>query len=743
MNKKLELVLSKIKKDFGDESIRLMSDDITKDVEVISTGCLSVDKALGIGGFPKGRFIEIYGPESSGKCLTQDALVFTDRGLLSIAEIIENTKRTQGVYEHDINIYNRYGNIEGSTHFTVNGKKPVYRISTKLGNSIKSTFNHKHLIMSESGNWVWKETGKLKIGDYLVSVRSIENTLQNTLTENECYLLGILIADGSFRDNRIGFTNNDDGIKYFIENIAPGYMGCEPKKYKNGNSLNSFNYHFSGKEVANKFYKKYDLTPTLSGGKYVPKIIRSQGKSNIISFLQGYFDCECAIFPSSRTIEVVSASFTLLHQVSLLLKYFGILTYIRTNNCKDYPDKTYWALYIGGDDAKKFVDIIGTRSSIRKIKHDDLISRQTNGSTNIDTIPNCHNLLRDLYDASETTSEHNRICYDYMYPKTEVNITYDRLNKILRLPWSECNQLNRFREIFYSNYVYDEITEIEELEKINTYDIVCPKTHSFIANGIVTHNTTLTLHVTAEAQKLGILCAFVDAEHALDKKYAKNLGIDLESWLVSQPDSGEQALEIVEALVRSGEVGLVVVDSVAALTPKAEIEGTMSDQQMGRQGALMSKAMRKLASVVHKSNCCVIFTNQLRDKLGVMFGSPEVTPGGKALRFYCSVRVDIRRITSIKIGSDTVGNRTRIKIVKNKLASPFTECEVDLIYGEGISKYLDIIDLAVEYGILNKSGAWYVYGDHKFQGKENTKEFLKTNPEVFEEIRNKVVELLK
>lgn len=255
--------------------------------------------------------------------------------------------------------------------------------------------------------------------------------------------------------------------------------------------------------------------------------------------------------------------------------------------------------------------------------------------------------------------------------------------------------------------------------------------------------TTLALHVISEAQKEDIICAFVDAEHALDKKYAKNLGVKLESLLVSQPSNGEEALSITEALVRSGEVGLVIVDSVAALTPKAEIEGEMSDQQMGLQARMMSKAMRKLTAAVHKSNCCLVFINQLRDKIGIMFGSPETTTGGKALRFYSSVRIDIRRITSIKIGSDVVGNRTRIKVVKNKVAPPFTECEVDIIYGEGISKYYDLIDLGSELNIINKSGAWYSYnGSNIGQGKENTKNYLVQNPEVFEEIRSLIKEQL-
>src|SRR5215218_7639963 len=251
--------------------------------------------------------------------------------------------------------------------------------------------------------------------------------------------------------------------------------------------------------------------------------------------------------------------------------------------------------------------------------------------------------------------------------------------------------------------------------------------------------TTLSLQVIAEAQKAGGMAAGVDAEHALDASYAQKLGIDLENLLVSQPDNGEQALEIVEVLVRSNSVDVVVVDSVAALVPKAEIEGEMGEAQMGLQARLMSQALRKLTGAVSKSNTCLIFINQLREKIGVMFGNPETTTGGRALKFYSSVRVDIRRIASIKDGDQVVGGRTRVKIVKNKLAPPFREAEFDIMYGEGISKEGDLLDLAVEKRIVEKSGAWFAYGGERLgQGRENAKQFLKENPDMRRAIEERV-----
>ncbi|HMF59393.1 MAG TPA: recombinase RecA [Vicinamibacterales bacterium] len=251
--------------------------------------------------------------------------------------------------------------------------------------------------------------------------------------------------------------------------------------------------------------------------------------------------------------------------------------------------------------------------------------------------------------------------------------------------------------------------------------------------------TTLALQVIAQAQKLGGMAAFVDAEHALDSQYAVKLGVDLENLLVSQPDNGEQALEIVEVLVRSGAVDVVVVDSVAALVPRAEIEGEMGEAQMGLQARLMSQALRKLTGVVSKSKTCLIFINQLREKIGVMFGNPETTTGGRALKFYASVRIDIRRIGAIKDGDQVVGGRTRVKVVKNKVAPPFREAEFDVMYGEGISKEGDLLDLAVDRKIVDKSGTWFAFaGERLGQGRENVKQYMKENPAVTKAIEEKV-----
>ena len=256
--------------------------------------------------------------------------------------------------------------------------------------------------------------------------------------------------------------------------------------------------------------------------------------------------------------------------------------------------------------------------------------------------------------------------------------------------------------------------------------------------------TTLTLHAIAEAQKAGGIAAFIDAEHAFDRFYAAKLGVDVENLIISQPDNGEQALEIADNLIRSGAIDIIVIDSVAALTPKAEIEGEMGDSRMGLQARLMSQALRKLTGTINKTKCTAIFINQLREKIGVMFGNPETTTGGNALKFYASVRIDIRRSTQIKNGDEVIGNHSKVKVVKNKVAPPFRQAEFDIMYGEGISKVGEVLDMGVEKGVVTKSGSWYSYNDSKLgQGRDAVKELLKDNPELCEEIEAKIVALIK
>jgi len=303
--------------------------------------------------------------------------------------------------------------------------------------------------------------------------------------------------------------------------------------------------------------------------------------------------------------------------------------------------------------------------------------------------------------------------------------------------------LTYLRELVDARHTYEKVVSVVDAGEQPTFDVVLPRTHSFIANGVLSHNTTVALHAIAEAQKLGGIAAFIDAEHALDPVYARALGVDVDELLVSQPDTGEQALEITDMLIRSGAIDIIVIDSVAALTPRAEIEGEMGDSHMGLQARLMSQALRKLAGNLNRSRTCAVFINQLREKIGISYGNPEVTPGGRALKFYSSIRLEVRRIESLKDGTDFVGNRVRIKVVKSKVSPPFQQCEVDIVFGEGISKEGSLLDVGVDQNIIRKAGAWYTYeGEQLGQGRENARAFLKEHDDTAREIEKRVKEKL-
>ncbi len=312
-----------------------------------------------------------------------------------------------------------------------------------------------------------------------------------------------------------------------------------------------------------------------------------------------------------------------------------------------------------------------------------------------------------------------------------------------RLPSTSTTILCHLRALAAHRYTYEAVVAVEDGGIQPTFDVMLPKTHSFLANGILSHNTTVALHAVANAQAAGGIAAFIDAEHALDPEYAKALGVNTDDLLVSQPDTGEQALEIADMLIRSGALDIIVIDSVAALVPRAEIEGEMGDSHVGLQARLMSQALRKITGALNNSGTTAIFINQLREKIGVMFGSPETTTGGRALKFYASVRLDVRRIETLKDGTDMVGNRTRVKVAKNKVAPPFKQAEFDILYGIGISREGSLIDVGVEQSIIRKSGAWYTYeGDQLGQGKENARKFLRDNPDVAAEIEKRIKEKL-
>ena len=435
--------------------------------------------------------------------------------------------------------------------------------------------------------------------------------------------------------------------------------------------------------------------------------------------------------------------------MQLLLYGLGVPATMQTSFNKVYQ-RDYYSVIINPAAAHRFLENVGFRSARRAGQVEEAF-RQSSREPQPENVPFVGNLVRDLRDAIGGDREFDRIAGDMLRQDMALSCSRARLRRIV--DWAEQRThllstgsqhlVGMLRDLSTARYTYEEVVAVEDGGLQPTFDLMVPDTHSFVANGVLSHNTTVALHAVANAQKAGGIAAFIDAEHALDPDYAKALGVDTDSLLLSQPDTGEQALEIADMLIRSGALDIIVIDSVAALVPRAEIEGEMGDSHVGLQARLMSQALRKITGALSTTGTTAIFINQLREKLGVGFGSPGTTTGGKALKFYASVRLDVRRIETLKDGTDAVGNRTRCKVVKNKVSPPFKQAEFDILYGQGISREGGLIDMGVEQGFVRKAGAWYTMdGDQLGQGKENARNFLKDNPDLTDELEKKIKEKL-
>jgi recombination protein RecA len=711
-DKALETALLQIERQFGKGSVMRLGDETRVPVEVIPTGSIALDVALGLGGLPRGRIVEIYGPESSGKCLTADTYVWSDRGLETIAEIFERagmkascTSRVTDVSESGIRLVNENGELETVVALTHNNRKPVLRLKLRSGRTVSVTHNHPLRVVSDRGFIVWRKAGEVHVGETVVSAGfgAVAAGGGDGLSEDEAVLLGYLVAEGTLcYESSIRFTNWDPEVSGEFTRLMEHIAGVPVRNYGDKE------FAAPGQKIRERFAKEYGLDYVRAAGKKVPACVRVSGHKAQRAFLSALFEGDGWIDPSS-TIGLGTASEELARQVQLMLYGLGIPATVSSKYNAKY-EGDYWSVTVNPAVVGRFLSEVGFRSARRKAQVEKCF-KVSPRAPQFENIPHLSGLLRDLRDDCGGDRGFDRAAGDIF---------------LARLP-----------------YTYEEVVAIEDAGLQPTFDVVLPRTHSFIANGMLSHNTTVALHAVANAQKAGGIAAFIDAEHALDPDYAKNLGVNTDALLVSQPDTGEQALEIADMLIRSGAIDIVVIDSVAALVPKAEIEGEMGDSHVGLQARLMSQALRKITGALNQTKTTAIFINQLREKVGVMFGSPETTSGGKALKFYASIRLDVRRIETLKDGTDAVGNRTRVKVVKNKMASPFKSAEFDILYGIGISREGSLIDLGVEQGIVRKSGAWYTYeGDQLGQGKENARNFLRENEDTANEIEKRIKEKL-
>jgi recombination protein RecA len=478
---------------------------------------------------------------------------------------------------------------------------------------------------------------------------------------------------------------------------------------------------------------RYGAGYVTAAGKEVPVVVRRAGRDAQIEFIRAYMELECHIGKERRRITVSSASERLLRQVHLMLLNLGIVSKLSHKRVRSYPDRNYWRLCIDGKDAARYVELIGFKTQARREQCAAWDTAYSN--TNNDSIPNISALLRSLYDGLDTDRKANGLAGDYMNGRA--NPSYDKLREIVDKLGEADHPIKDYLERLISRHLYfDEVVSAETKEAEPTFDVVMPETHSFWSNAMISHNTTLAQHIVAEAQKLGGTAVHINMEHAVDLAYMQACGVDTSAVYFSQPDSGTDALNIVRKLVASNTVDLIVVDSVAALTSVAELDADAGDQFMGVQARMMSQNLKTIVPSLGLSKTALVFINQTRIKIGVMYGNPETTPGGVALRFYSSVRMRVARKGTLGSKGNEHGICVGVKVMKNKVAPPWQTAEFDIEWGKGISKESDMLNVALEAGIITSAGGYFKYqGENIGHGRENTKNYLGEHPELMDTIR--------
>lgn len=664
--KALDIALGAIEKQFGTGAIMRMGEGARQQVATIPTGAIGLDVALGIGGFPRGRVCELYGPESSGKCLVAGTYLWTDHGLETIEELFARvgqpascTSRVTDVRDAGIRLVNEEGALESLAAVTHNGRRPTWAVTLESGRSVTATANHPLRKLNERGEIVWARVADLAPGDVIVSAASgAEQSDSEGLTPDEAMLLGYLISDGTLAQrNSFTFTNHHDAdVVEEYTRLLHSALGIDPARVR---MYGPGDHRVHDTQARARLADQYGLDFVNAEAKTVPHCVRVAGSKAQRAFLSALFEGDGWI-ERGPEIALTSASTTLVEQVQLLLLGLGIPCSRRAKWNEAYH-REYWTVRVPPAAVARFLATVGFRSSRRTRQIERYVVPAAPG-TYWEAAPLAADMVRDLRDALGGDREIDRLYHDLTRTSLRpgggtIASSIQRLRAIVawadarHIPSSARPLVERLRRFADGGYTYERITSIADAGIQPTFDVMVPETHSFLANGVLSHNTTVALHAIAEAQKAGGIAAFIDAEHALDPVYAAALGVDVDALLVSQPDTGEQALEITDTLVRSGAVDLLVVDSVAALTPRAEIEGEMGDSHVGLQARLMSQALRKLAGHLNRSRTCCIFINQLREKIGVMFGC-----------FHYSTRVTLADGTQEKIGK-LVNERRDVEVM--------------------------------------------------------------------------------
>lgn len=655
-------------------------------------------------------------------------------------------------------LINMNGQVENTTHFVMNGKRTVYCTKTKHGAVIHSTAKHPLRVLSKNGFQIWKFTCELEPGDVLIG-RKGDNvfSVNDIISENEASILGLLIADGSFTENRIGITNSDEEILEFYKKEIlkfDEFNGVELHEYKQEGRVAS-ELHLNSRSKIEKFYSRFGICKVNAKDKFVPTCILNGSYKIQKAFLSALVDCECSI--AENSIEISSASRCLLDSVRLMLLNFGIESFLHSKTVKGYEQNDCWRLCLYSEDVKKYAETIGFFTTARKNK---VLGMNFDG-VRIDKIPNADFLVDEYYRTVDTSAKSvdTNNCIHSNGRKRE-KYTSDLIARLLEktMGYGSNNLYNQLVDIYNQlvditdkHLLFDEVVSVEKQEEeVETFDFAMEKTHSFIAEGIINHNTTMCYHAIAEVQKKypNDWCGFVNSEQSFDPNYAEAIGVNVGELMVAQPDTGTDAFGMVQGMVEMG-AKMIVIDSVAAMMPKEEAEEEdYGHNSIGAQARMMSKGLRKLTAIAGKHKCTIMFTNQIRNKIGVIYGNPETTSGGKALEYYASVRLRVSqcgKVEETKDGEKTVAAiQTRLTTSKNKTFAPFKTCEIVIRFGEGIDNDAGILDLAFQFGIIKKGGGGiYTVGVEKIKGLPALKEYLENKPELYEDIKKRTYEAME
>jgi len=759
--------LDKRKDEFENIRVKMSSDDMKESLPHVSSGSIVVDHLIGgipnsfgvapCPGFPRGRVSQIWGHEGAGKCLPADTLIHTPQGILTVGEIfssqgLEPFCKSQTT-EKTFPLFNRDGEVETTTHFTHNNRKTTYKIQTFSGSAVRSTANHPHLVMSPNGFWGWKHTSRIEPGDYLVTSRKFAKGEGSSTDLDTPYMLGLIVADGHLDPARVSVTNNDADIKHFIENRMPVLLGIPALAYPNERSPGSVSYNFNGKEFVQTFYSDLGWVPCNSPEKHLGRKIRCFDDRSMIAFLQGYFDCECSVDHSG--IEVSSASRLLLDEVKMVLLGLGIISILREKKVAAYPDNDYWVLRVDGEEARKFIRKIGTRSKSRAGQHETFMCQPASGGgTNHDSIPNVGGLLQDLYRSlSSTTREDHHLMADYMGPNPRARLTYNRLDLILSALEGRGDRilLARLREIQHANYYYDRVESVTENDPEPTFDFAMSKSASFIANGFVTHNTSIALSAAAQVCREGGTVLYIDWENDIVPDYAMALGVpvtDETKFELLQPDNLEDGIKYALIYAAAG-VDLIVFDSVGAAIPRRLTDRDLNDAaeqgKVGEVQAVWSQELPNLKRIIARSGTAVIGISQIRAEIGKMGHGPSTKPqGGNAWKFYASVRLELRRVQyentkemnnlTHKVEDKVSGSVVKVKAVKCKMSRSQGREEIFYLRGgQGVDNIRSILEIAISHGFIKKQGAgWFTWTKPdgsaiKLQGIEKMRQHMVDN----------------